>query len=91
MPVMVTHKHPGLLGAGMIANGVIGAVVGTYPPPDGLPETVPLVGGFPEGVIGLPPLKASIKLGKIPNWSQSSVTVTQFALIPAFACTTEKL
>ncbi|OWZ17425.1 hypothetical protein PHMEG_0008630, partial [Phytophthora megakarya] len=118
MPVMVTHKHPDLLGADIIANGTIATIIGTYPPLDEMPEiiyeagnvvihkllrqpslllikllgvTTTLVEGFPEGVIGLPALKGRVSLKQIPNLARSSITVTQFALVPAFACTTEKL
>lgn len=31
---MLTHKHPDLLGADVIANGVVGTIVGIYPPVD---------------------------------------------------------
>ncbi|KAE8982154.1 hypothetical protein PR003_g25591 [Phytophthora rubi] len=118
MPVMLTRKHPLLLEADVIANGVLGNIVGMYPTPEELsmirfevdgvvvhklqcpPKLLliklhsyhnTLVNGFPEGVIGLPPLHASLRLLKIPNLSQASVTVDQFAAVPAFACTTEKL
>lgn len=50
-----------------------------------------LVKGFSSGVIGLPPLSARVKLKQIPNLCQSSIIVRQFAVVPAFACTTEKL
>jgi hypothetical protein len=33
----------------------------------------------------------SVRLPQIPNLSQASVTVDQFAVVPAFACSTEKL
>jgi len=61
------------------------------------PELLPLkisgchtnrITGFGEGVIGLPLLNACVK---IPNLAQASVTVDQFAIVPAFGCTTEKL
>lgn len=118
MPVMLSRKHPTLIEADIIANGVIGSIIGMYPPPEKLsmvtytvdsvkiqkfvqrPELLliklhdchsTLVDGFPEGVIGLPPLHAQVHLKKIPNLSQASVTVDQFAVVPAFACTTEKL
>lgn len=118
MPVMVTRKHPKLLQADVIANGVLGTIVGICPPVDELqfdaievdgatirqfqlqPQlilvkirgiTKELVRGFPPGVIGIPPLHAPIRLNKLPNLSQASITVDQFALVPAFACTTEKL
>lgn len=51
----------------------------------------PIVTGFSDGVIGLPPLHACLQLKRIPNLAQASVTVDQFAVVPAFACTTEKL
>jgi len=118
MPVKLTRKHPLLLDADVIANGVLGSIVGMYPAPEELPMirydvdgvvmhkllSLPklllvklhgyhntLVNGFPEGVIGLPPLHASLRLSKIPNLSKASITVDQFAAVPAFACTTEKL
>ncbi|OWZ12081.1 hypothetical protein PHMEG_00014809 [Phytophthora megakarya] len=103
MPVMVTHKHPELLGADIIANGAIATIVGTYPPLDEMPEIIyetgnivirchdSLVEGFPEGVIGLPALKGRVSLKQIRNLARSSITVTQFALVPAFTCTIEKL
>ncbi|GMF63012.1 unnamed protein product [Phytophthora fragariaefolia] len=50
-----------------------------------------LVDGFPKGVIGLPPLKVHLRLSRIPNLAQASATVEQFAIVPAFACTTEKV
>lgn len=53
--------------------------------------TKTLVNGFSPGVIGIPPIRTSVKLNRIPNLSQASITVQQFALVPAFACTTEKL
>lgn len=80
----------------MIANRVIGTVVGTYPHPIALPRIVydvsdviihnllrlpvllfirlhdvqiTLIEGFPEGVIGVPPLHGGIRLGNIPNLS----------------------
>jgi hypothetical protein len=118
MPVMITRKHPKLIEADVIANGVIATIIGIYPPPDiqqastyDVGDVVVhrlrvrphllllkihgcnrvLVKGFPEGVIGLPPLKTQLRLSQIPNLSQASVTVEQFAVVPAFACTTEKL
>lgn len=118
MPIMISRKHPDLLETNVIANGVLGTVVGFYPqltetnmsavqvenvtvkrfvrPPHLLLIKVSkchkrLVNGFPNGVIGLPPLKAQIALNKIQNLARSSITVIQFALVPAFACTTEKL
>jgi hypothetical protein len=116
MPVMITRKHPELLDADIIANGVTDTIVGMHPPPDEAeftryigngveilrllrhPELLliklhgcckPLVTGFPDGVIGLPPLHACLQLKRIPNLAQASVTVDQFAVVPAFSCTTE--
>jgi ATP-dependent exoDNAse (exonuclease V) alpha subunit len=118
MPVMITRKHPSLLTADVIANGVIGTVVGTHPPLETLatiaceaaggvihklirlPEMLlikllncetTLVNGFPVGFIRLPPTHISVRLTQIPNLSQASATVDQFAVVPAFACSTEKL
>jgi hypothetical protein len=118
MPVMITRKHPDLLEADVIANGVLGTVVGFSPEEDSslftttrIGETVvhtfkrqpklllvkihssvaQLVKGFPVGVIGVPPLRAPIKIPRIPHLSQASLTIQQFAVVPAFACTTEKL
>nr|KAE8933699.1 hypothetical protein PF009_g16293 [Phytophthora fragariae] len=118
MPVMVTRKHPALVEADVIANGVVGTIVGTHPPLEMLDVTTydvsqvvihrlvrslellliklhdcdtTLVNGFPDGVVGLPPLHISVRLKQIPNLSQASVTIDQFAIVPAFACTTEKL
>lgn len=51
----------------------------------------PLIEGLPDGVIGLPPVSAQVKLTKLGNLGQSSVKLEQFAVVPAFACTTEKL
>ncbi|GMF30590.1 unnamed protein product [Phytophthora lilii] len=87
MPVMISRKHPDLVGAAAIANGVTGTIVGVHP----APQLLQSASGFPEGVIGLPPLKIGVRLRHITNLSQSSVTVHQFAVVPAFACTTEKL
>ncbi|ETN15092.1 hypothetical protein PPTG_07289 [Phytophthora nicotianae INRA-310] len=118
MPVMITRKHPSLVDADIIANGVIGNIVGMFPSPGSidstsytvngviihrlgqLPELLlikvhgnesTLITGFPEGVIGLPRLHVSLQLKRFPNLAQTSVTVDQFTVVPAFACTTEKL
>lgn len=118
MPVMIIRKHPQLLQADVIANGVLGNIVGFAPPAESLGcniteandvsihrlnrqpqlllvkirgETRVLVEGFPKGVIGIPPLHAQVRLSKLPNLSQATITVDQFAVVPAFACTTEKL
>jgi hypothetical protein len=118
MPVMLTRKHPQLLEANVVANGVLGTIVGFAPPPDTLmfrtakvlgvtiktlqqqPKLLlikiagsskTMVNGFPPGVIGLPPLRTHIKLPKIPNLNQATLTLQQFATVPAFSCTTEKL
>ncbi|GMF37684.1 unnamed protein product [Phytophthora fragariaefolia] len=50
-----------------------------------------LVTGLFEGVIGVPPLHVKLQLKQIPNLAQTCATVDQFAIVPAFACTTEKL
>jgi len=118
MPIMVTRKHPLLVDADIIANDVIGKIVGMHPAPHELetmrysvegvtihrlvrrPELLliklfgshtTLINGFGEGVVGLPMLHARLQLTKIPNLAQASVTVDQFAVVPAFSCTTEKL
>ncbi|KAK1935190.1 ATP-dependent DNA helicase pfh1 [Phytophthora citrophthora] len=118
MPIMATRKHPLLLDADVIANGVTGTIVGMHPtatdlaiarytvdgvlvhrllqPPQlllikifGCQNTI--ISGFGEGVIGLPPLHTRVQLTNIPNLAQASITVDQFAVVPAFSCTTEKL
>lgn len=118
MPVMITRKHPELLEADVVANGVVGTIVGVHPAIELLETTTCEISGvriqklvqlpellliklddcrrilvkdFPEGVIGLPPLHISVRLNRIPNLSQASVTVRQFAVVAAFSCTTEKL
>jgi hypothetical protein len=118
MPIMLTRKHPLLLQADVIANGVLGTIIGFSPPAvatlcmnttvHGVDvktfkrqprlllikvrgSTSTLVKGFPPGVIGVPPLHAVIKIPKVANLQQASVTLNQFAVVPAFACTTEKL
>jgi hypothetical protein len=118
MPIMVTRKHPQLVDADVIANGVLGTIVGFSPPTEQLAfhsalvhgvevkafdhqpklllikvrgSTKQLVNGFPPGVIGIPPLHAVVKISKIANLQQATLTVDQFAVVPAFACTTEKL
>ncbi|KAG1694469.1 hypothetical protein DVH05_028660 [Phytophthora capsici] len=49
-----------------------------------------LVPGFGAGVIGIPKISASIK-PTIDSLGRASITIEQFPIVPAFACTTEKL
>jgi hypothetical protein len=118
MPVMITRKHPDLVDSNVIANGIMGTIVGFSPSPESLSfasaevfgvtvlrfeqqprlllikiqgEVKSLVSSFPAGVIGLPPLRTSIKLTNMKHLSQNSITIQQFAVVAAFSCTTEKL
>ncbi|ETO74006.1 hypothetical protein F444_10132 [Phytophthora nicotianae P1976] len=50
-----------------------------------------MANGYPPGVIGIPVLSAQIKLSKFKNLPRSSITVRQFAVVPAFSCNAEKL
>ncbi|EGZ22489.1 hypothetical protein PHYSODRAFT_285738 [Phytophthora sojae] len=49
-----------------------------------------LVDDFAPGVIGVPRISSNIKLKNMPNFAQASITIKQFPVVPAFACTTEK-
>ncbi|KAG6956994.1 hypothetical protein JG687_00010264 [Phytophthora cactorum] len=42
-------------------------------------------------VVGFWPPSSEVKLSKLPNLSQATIMVKQFPIVPAFACTTEKL
>ncbi|KAG6942709.1 hypothetical protein JG688_00017966, partial [Phytophthora aleatoria] len=50
-----------------------------------------LVNEFPPGVIGTPAVNAQVKLKHFKYLPRASITVQQFAIVPAFSCTTEKL